>query len=60
MDFTLLPQLTPFVVGFVVVAALAVLIALATTAAFFVENHAVRVRRHETIRTYYGHLALGH
>ena len=60
MDFTLLPDLTPFMIGFAIVAALGVIVAVASVAMFLVENHAVRVRRHEGVFSYYGHLALGH
>jgi uncharacterized protein (DUF58 family) len=61
MDFTLLPGLTAFMIGFVLVAALSIALALTTTTRFFLQNHVVRVRRHESIRTYYGrHLALTH
>ena len=32
-------------------------LAVGTLVLFFADNHAVRVRRHESIRSYYGHLA---
>jgi hypothetical protein len=60
MDFTLLPDLTAFMIGFVLVAALGAALLAGTVALFFVDHHAVRVRRHESVATYYGHLALGH
>lgn len=60
MSFELLPTVTPFVVGFLVVAGLAVLLAVAATTDFLVSNRRVRVARHESIRTYYGRLALSH
>jgi hypothetical protein len=56
MNFILYPDLTGFLIGFVVVAALAGLAALTTITVFFTQNHAVRVRRHESVRSYYGHL----
>jgi hypothetical protein len=60
MDFTLVPNLTAFVVGFVILALVAVAAVAALGVAFLVSNRAVRVRRHEGILSYYGHLALGH
>jgi hypothetical protein len=59
MDFTVLPDLTAFIIGFVLVAAVGVVALLATLVTFVTENHAVRVRRHEGVLSYYGHLALG-
>jgi uncharacterized protein (DUF58 family) len=59
MDFTLLSDLTPFLVGFAIVAVLGVATVAAVTTRFFAENRAVRVRRHEGFFDYYGHLALG-
>ncbi len=60
MDFTLAPHLTAFMIGFIAIAAFGVVTLLVSTTVFFTKNHAVRVRRHEGIGTYYGHLALGH
>lgn len=60
MDFTLVPNLTAFVVGFVILALVAVAAVATLGVDFLVSNHAVRVRRHEGILSYYGHLALGH
>lgn len=60
MDFILLPDLPAFMIGFAVIAAVSVALAIGTTVLFFTENHALRVRRHEGVRHYYGHLALGH
>lgn len=37
-----------------------VLIAAVGLTSFFREHHATRVRRHESVGTYYGHLALAH
>lgn len=59
MDFTLLPDLSAFMIGFAVIAAVSVALAIGTTVLFFTENHTVRVRRHESVLHYYGHLALG-
>jgi hypothetical protein len=59
MTFDLL-NLTAFSIVFFALAALGVIVALASLTKFFTENHAARVRRHESIRSYYGHLALGH
>lgn len=60
MSFVLLPDLTPFLIGFVLIAVLSVALLLVAAAVFFAQNHTVRVRRHESIASYYGHLALGH
>ena len=58
------PDLTSFVLAFVlidVVAALVVLGLAAVAVTDFVKvNHARRVRRHEGVFSYYGHLVLGH
>jgi len=59
MNFTLLPTLAPFAIGFVLLAALTVVAVLGAAGTFFVQNHAIRVRRHEGVVNYYGHLALG-
>ena len=59
MDFVLAPSLFPFIMGFVVLAGLAALVAVGTLVLFFADNHSVRVRRHEGIFSYYGHLAQG-
>jgi hypothetical protein len=55
-----LPNLTAFLTVFFVVAAVAVVIAASTLASFFRQNHTTRVRRHESVGHYYGHLVLGH
>ncbi len=60
MDFTLVPNLTAFVVGFVILALVAVAAVATLGVNFLVTNRAVRVRRHERVLSYYGHLALGH
>jgi hypothetical protein len=59
MDFTVLPDLTDFIIGFVLIAAVGVVAVLATLVTFVVENRALRVRRHEGLFSYYGHLTLG-
>ncbi|MET0998912.1 MAG: hypothetical protein ABWX73_09380 [Marmoricola sp.] len=57
------PDLTSFVVAFVLIDLVAalVIVGLAAVAVtdFVSVNHARRVRRHEGIVSYYGHLALG-
>jgi hypothetical protein len=60
MDFVLLPGLSAFTIGFVVIAAVSALLAVGTLVLFLADNHAVRVSRHEGIVGYYGDLALGH
>jgi hypothetical protein len=55
-----LPNLTAFVPVFFIVAAIAVAFAVVSLATFFAENRPVRVRRHESVAHYYGHLVLGH
>jgi uncharacterized integral membrane protein len=60
MSFTLLPGLAPFAIALVVLAALTVVVAGSVLIAEVSRNRVVRVRRHETVRQYYGHLALGH
>ena len=60
MTFTLLPGVTPFVIALIVLATVAVAVSLGLVAGALLQNRTVRVRRHETILHYYGHLALGH
>ena len=55
-----LPNLTTFLTVFFAVAAVAVALAVGSLATFFAQNRQVRVRRHETVTHYYGHLVLGH
>ena len=55
-----LPNLTAFLTVFFTVAALAVALAVGSLATFFSQNRPVRVRRHESVAHYYGHLVLGH
>jgi hypothetical protein len=54
-----LPNLTPFVTVFFTVAAIAAVVVVGALATFFAQNHEVRVRRHESVAHYYGHLVLG-
>jgi type II secretory pathway component PulK len=55
-----LPNLTAFMTVFFAVAALAAVVAVGTLVSFFSENRPTRVRRHESVAHYYGHLVLGH
>jgi hypothetical protein len=55
-----LPNLTAFLTVFFAVAALAVAFAVGSVATVFAQNRRVRVRRHESVARYYGHLVLGH
>jgi uncharacterized protein (DUF58 family) len=59
-ELHLLPTVSAFLVAFAVVAAVAVAAVLAAAVLFFSENHTIRVRRNESVFSYYGHLALGH
>jgi uncharacterized protein (DUF58 family) len=56
----MLPHFTDFLVGFAVLAAVAVAAVFTSATLFFSENHAIRVRRHEGLFSYYGHLVTGH
>ena len=60
MDFTLMPHLTAFMIGFALLAVVGIVALVAEATSFFAENRAVRVRRHEGFFSYYGHLATGH
>jgi hypothetical protein len=55
-----LPNLTVFVTVFFAAAAFAIAFAAVSVTKAFAENRAVRVRRHESVGHYYGHLVLGH
>ena len=55
-----LPNMTAFVTVFFAVAAIALALAIGSLATFFVQNHSIRVRRHEGVFQYYGNLVLGH
>ena len=63
MNSSFAPDLTPFVVAFVLIDLVAVLalvsVALVPVVGFFTRNHAVRVRQHQGLVSYYGHLATG-
>ncbi|GEP39768.1 hypothetical protein NPS01_34310 [Nocardioides psychrotolerans] len=60
MTFDLLPSITPFAIAFLAVAGLAIVLALAVMTDVVVGNRRTRVARHQSIRTYYGRLALSH
>jgi uncharacterized protein (DUF58 family) len=60
MELNLLPAVTVWLVAFGVLALAGLVTVLTALAVFFRENHTVRVRRHESVSSYYGHLALGH
>jgi len=53
-----LANVTPFVIGFLAVAALAVAVAVGALATLFAQNHTTRVRREGAVR-YHGRLVLG-
>ncbi|GAA1132237.1 hypothetical protein [Nocardioides aquiterrae] len=52
--------LTAFAVAFVVLAAVASVVALGVVGELLVRNRRVRLARHQTIRAYYRGLALSH
>jgi hypothetical protein len=52
--------LTGFAVVFLVLAAVASVVALGVVAEFVVRNRRTRLARHQTIRTYYRGLSLSH
>jgi hypothetical protein len=60
MTFQLLPDITPFVTAFFVVAAVALVATVAVATDFFVVNHRARIARSESIGTYYGQLHFAH
>lgn len=60
MSFELLPTLTPWLIGFVVVAALGLALAVGAVTAAVLENRPIRLARRQSIPTYYGRLVLGH
>lgn len=55
-----LPSYTVFFIAFFAVAAIAAVVVAGALVTFFAENRPVRVRRHESVAHYYGHLVLGH
>ena len=55
-----LPNLTPFVIVFFTVAAVALVLAVGALATLFTQNRTTRVRRNESVGHSYGHLVLGH
>ncbi len=60
MNLDLLPTITPFAIGFLVIAGVAIALSLAVLTDFFVANRRTRVASHQSMRTYYGRLALSH
>ncbi|WP_154402644.1 hypothetical protein [Nocardioides speluncae] len=56
----LLPTITPWIVGFFVIAGLGAALAIGVIAEFVTRNHRIRVRRQESIPTYYGRLVHSH
>lgn len=64
MNHNIAPDLTPFVVAFVVLDLIGILALVGTlagvTTAFFRTHRAVRVQRHEALVPYYRHVALHH
>lgn len=53
-------SLMPWLVGFLVVAAVGVIAAVAAVTELLVSNRRLRVSRNEDLRTYYGRLVLSH
>lgn len=53
-------QLAVFLIGFFTVTAFAALLGLATVGGLVARSRGDRLARHETVRTYYGRLALHH
>lgn len=60
MNFELLPSVTPWLVVLAVVAVAGILLAVSIVTGFLASNRKVRVARHESVRSYYGRLALSH
>ncbi|ROR91689.1 hypothetical protein [Nocardioides aurantiacus] len=63
MSIVVLPHLLTFLVGFAVLTGLALVlaaVALVATTPVVAQNRRTRLRRHEGVLHYYGHLALGH
>ena len=59
MSFDLI-DITPFVIGFFVMAGLTTLLAVGSGVEFLASNRKVRVARHESIPAYYGSLLGAH
>jgi hypothetical protein len=59
MSFELI-NITPFVIGFFVLAGLTTLLAVGSGVEFFASNRKVRVARAESIPAYYGSLLGAH
>lgn len=60
MTFELLPSLTPWIVALAAIVVAGIALAVVGVTDFVTSNRRVRVARHETVRTYYGRLALHH
>lgn len=60
MTFELLPDAVWFAAGFIAVAVVAGVFAIGMLASFVVANREVRVKRHQSIPTYYRQLAFSH
>lgn len=61
MSFELLPHLTPWIVGYVVLVAITLALLLGVVVESVVRHRRDRVARHQTVRAYYGpRLALHH
>ena len=59
MTFELL-NITPFVIGFFVIAAITLLLIVGSGIEFFASNRKVRVAREQSIPSYYGNLLGAH
>ncbi|MGB0099693.1 MAG: hypothetical protein WBP61_05370 [Nocardioides sp.] len=53
-------SLTPFILTFVAIAAIAAVVSVGVLAEFVVGNRRERLTRHQSIRTYYRGLTLAH
>ncbi|MGD9960543.1 hypothetical protein [Nocardioides sp.] len=60
MTFELMPHLILWIVAFAVAAAAGLALLAGVTIDFLVRNRRIRTARHESIRSYYGHIALTH
>ncbi|NYG58313.1 hypothetical protein BJ980_001236 [Nocardioides daedukensis] len=60
MSFELLPGIQPWVIGYLVLAVLATLLAITSAATALLANRRVRVGRQQSIPAYYGALAFSH
>ena len=60
MNLELLPNIMLWVAAIAAVTALGVVLVAGLAADFVVRNRPVRLRRNESIRSYYGHVSLSH